>query len=74
MTSFVIDELNFSSLTDQLIEISEHEQKQILGGDCYYAGDRYSTGSTITQGSKGVDKTCMANGTWQVQTYTVIQK
>jgi hypothetical protein len=74
MTNFAIEKLKFSDSTEELIELSENEQKQILGGDCYYAGDRYSTGSTVTQGSKGVDKTCMANGTWQLQTYTVVNK
>jgi hypothetical protein len=69
MTNFVINELTFSNSADQLIELSEYEQKQILGGDCVYAGQNYSTGSTIPQGSQGLDKTCMSDGTWKWQPY-----
>ncbi|WP_427162240.1 hypothetical protein ACQFX9_12145 [Aliinostoc sp. HNIBRCY26] len=69
MINFAIDELNLANSQDELMEISEQEQKQILGGDCYYAGQRYSTGSTIPQGSQGYDKTCMSDGTWQWQPY-----
>ncbi|AUT02284.1 hypothetical protein CLI64_18875 [Nostoc sp. CENA543] len=69
MIKFAIDELNLANPQDELMEISEQEQQQILGGDCYYAGQRYSTGSTIQQGSQGYDKTCMSDGTWQWQPY-----
>jgi hypothetical protein len=65
MANFVIDELKLSNSADQLIELSEYEQKQILGGDCYYAGQRYSTGAIKSMGNDQKDYQCQSDGTWR---------
>jgi hypothetical protein len=65
MTNLAIDELNFANSEDQLIELSENEQKQILGGDCTYAGQGYSTGAIVPMGNDQKNYQCQSDGTWR---------
>lgn len=57
--------INFTNLQDELIEISEHEQKQILGGDCVYAGQTYTTGAIRPMGKDQKDFQCQDDGSWK---------
>jgi hypothetical protein len=65
MINFAISKLKTSNSQDQLIELSEHEQKQILGGDCTYADKNYTTGAVVPMGNDQKDFQCQADGSWK---------
>ena len=64
MAKFTTSKSKSANNEDQLIELAEHEQKAIFGGDCVYASQTYSTNSVVKQGD-GDNYVCQANGTWK---------
>ncbi|MCF2152104.1 hypothetical protein IQ276_038075 [Desmonostoc muscorum LEGE 12446] len=58
-------ELELLNLDEQLLDLSEDEQKAIRGGvaTCVYQGQPSTQGATVTQ-ADGVYK-CQEDGSWQ---------
>ena len=61
MKKMTINKLNSLISEDELIDLSAEEQKGIIGGECTYAGQTYSTGAQLSNG-----QVCQSNGTWGV--------